>query len=390
MNVMDPAVRGLLAKYVAAGADEDVEIALLISLPAAKQQIVLDRLAVMDRYLSQPQPTVEEAEKAAASLGMAKRNFYRLLSKLKELGPVRGLSPKFRNSPAAFPVHSGLSELAEEVVRAFVTGDSNLKMTDMIELVMDRSRQAGEAPPSAATIRRRVEVLRREGLAVRHDARLGRRIVIDQVTIDLPVRFPAGVERPIATFIIDRDTLVILGAGLAQSKAAGAGFQRALRDLERGRLADLADLTAIPFAKQIEGIDWVVDQGLDSRVAMVERDSRLLTPTLDFSIHLGGQRRSGKLLTKLLGDRLGTLQFMLKPRVTRLAESPETPTIDARTATNILSAQISIWNAKAIERLDQSDWHVQKDRQKRGEAIVEALNLSMGGIVGGRVGVLIE
>ena len=390
MNVMDPGVRRLLAKYMVRGADVDGEVALLLSLPAAKQKTVLDRLEAMDRYLSQSQQTVEEVGRAAESLGMAPRNFYRLLSKMKEFGPVQGLSPKFSKAPRAFPVHTGLSEVAEEEVRAFVQENLYVKMTDLIGRVMERSREAGEKLPSAAAVRRRVEALRRQGFAVKKGARLGRRIVIDQVLIDLPVRFPTGIEKPVATFIIDRETLVILGAGLAQSKSVGAGFQRALRDLERGRLAELADMTAIPFAKRIEGVDWVVDRGLDSRISMVSRDSRVLTPSLEISIHVEGQRRGGMLLTKLLGDRLGTLRFLLKPRAAKLAEDAEASAVDPWMAMNILSAQVAIWNADAIARLDQSDWEVQRDRQERGEAIVEAINLALGGIVGGKVNALVE
>ena len=308
---------------------------------------------------------------------------------MKEFGPVQGLSPKFSKAPRAFPVHTGLSEVAEEEVRAFVQENLYVKMTDLIGRVMERSREAGEKPPSAAAVRRRVEALRRQGFAVKKGARLGRRIVIDQVLIDLPVRFPTGIERPVATFIIDRETLVILGAGLAQFKSVGAGFQRALRDLERGRLAELADMTAIPFAKRIEGVDWVVDKGLDSCISMVLRDSRVLTPSLEISVHAEG-RRNGMLLTKLIGDRLGTLRFLMKPRAAKLTEDAEASAVDPWVAMNILSAQVAIWNADAIARLDQSDWQVQRDRQERGEAIVEALEFAMGGIVGGKVNALVE
>jgi hypothetical protein len=71
---------------------------------------------------------------------------------------------------------------------------------------------------------------------------VGQQLVFDQVFLDLPVQYPEGIERPVCSFIVDRQTLLVLGAGLAQQNEVGAGFIRSIGDLERERILSSGDI----------------------------------------------------------------------------------------------------------------------------------------------------
>lgn len=381
MTAIDPITQGLVARYKLAGAPLDGELALLMSLPPEKIAVVVERLKVIDRFLKTEPSGVKQANEAAAELNIAPRNFYRLVSRVREFGAVRALAPRFRNKASVAPTQAGLPPVAESEIRQYVAGPQEMALEDLVRLVIHRAKEAGEKPPSASGVRRRIEALRRQGFAVKAGAVLGRQLIFDQIVVDLPVAYPNGVERPVATFILDRQTLLVIGSSLSRKREIGAGFMRAFGDLQKNRLTDLVENTNIPLSENVETIDWVVDFGLDERIDEVKKDADLL-PYLTLNIHVGPRRRAGSLVTKFLGDRLGTLPFVLRSGREMV---PGERAVSPRVASDLLSTQVTIWNAEAIERLDQADWSFQADAKKRQEAIEKTILYGLGGIVGGKV-----
>jgi hypothetical protein len=82
--------------------------------------------------------------------------------------------------------------------------------------------------------------------------RLGRQLIFDQVLVDLPVKYPGGIGRPVATLILDRETLLVLGADFARQDEVGVGFRGAINDLSLKRMPEIVEETAIPFAKHVK------------------------------------------------------------------------------------------------------------------------------------------
>lgn len=345
-------LRSHLPSEAVSTADEEYERLRL--LPGKKQEEALRRLAVIDRYLKEASGSLAEAESAGAELGVSRRSFYRLLDNLRRKGPVLGLTPSIRTAERSSLASHGLGVIAEAAVKDLLIRHPNARSSQIVSEVRAACEAEGEPMPSEATLRRRVEFLRRPGELERlrpvtaEEARLARHLLIDQSALELVIRSPNGATSfAVATLIVDFDTRLVLASGVDEPSRPGTGFIASLDDYRRR----ISRLPAGPFAfaKTVRDLEWVLPTTLEELVRGDVGD--LLLPgqpfhgvTLDTKD--AGQRRHGATLLTLLGSRFG--DFNLLPR------STDDPTVDWNDsmpsprdhaeATAIIQRTVDEWN----------------------------------------------
>lgn len=313
---MDGGDEGLLRRHVPRGSDADAEVGLFLSLPARKQSSVLERLRVLDRYTALAAPTAADAAASASELGMTVRNFYRLVAKLRESGPVRGLTPGFRSRVRRSAASAGLDPVPEAALTELFAREPEVRWNQALSLVERACEAAGVVPPSHAAIRRRLLGLRAEGGLKRSAAIIfGRSLVIDHCALDLPVEASGTLRYVVVTFIVDRTTRLILGVGLANSPAISP--MQSLAVAMRSTLLNIADFADLPMKirPQFEDVHWTIPEGMEG---FGDSMGPLLKWPQEYGIAATwmkkGDYRHGDVLLRLIGDRLGPYRML--PRST--------------------------------------------------------------------------
>jgi len=342
----------LIGRRVTAGREPEEEYALLLTLPKSKQEVVLERLAALDRYLSTPAAGTGEAQQAADRLGLSLRSFYRLLVRLRERGPVAALAPNFRIEPRAGAAVSGLSPDAEAALTELLAEEPGANW----RRVIDHVTQSVPQPPSEAAIRRRLMALRGEGPPTREPNILfGADWLVDQCAVDVPVAYFSEIYRPIVTFAVDRQSRLILGAGVAfrpvDSEFSGALFL-GLNDLQR-RNPGVAG-TPLRIAAHVQSVWWVVPPELLDDPAGVIESASSVSPPVTVKLISKGKFRHGSELVRLLGDRIGPLRLMVRATASnRLAGPP--PGISPLNNNDfqmVVRQAIGQWNRELLLKLE--------------------------------------
>lgn len=109
----------------------------------ARWSDAIQRAGIIRTYLSIEKPTVADADAAATSLGVKRRNFYHLVEAFKR--NAHGSPPKKLPSDVEHVIDETLSKL-----------DTNTTMADILRIVRQLAKDNGHRVPANATIKRRV------------------------------------------------------------------------------------------------------------------------------------------------------------------------------------------------------------------------------------------
>ena len=335
----------LIRAHVGNEADFPAEFRALMALPPERQNVIFQRLQVIDEYLNRwEHQTTAHADEAAERLGMKRRNFYKLLDKLRRFGPVRGLSKSYRAHLPA-PSALGLSEAAERAIAKIMREDATAPL-GKLQAAVEAATPKTEKAPSATAIRRRVNALRAPGGWFeqigpnRKERVFGQAIVVDQTAVSLLIEGPSGLEYAVPTLIVDRETRLIIGLGLGNPSEGARGLEQALEDAERRQ----TDLPAGPFklARRIREVSWVPPDGLMAAAVRWAEEIRPVVGTISHT----GPRRHGSALLPLLGTKFAG--FDLLPRMTSapMVQSKQgmRPTVGRETARALLGGAVDHWN----------------------------------------------
>ncbi len=349
---MKDARAALLARHLTGGNQLEGELALLASLSADKQATVFKRLSVLDGYLAKTSPTSADADLAAAQIGVARRQLYRLLAKVSEVGPVRALSPGYRNVERSAPSKDGLPEPIEAIVRQTLFGQPDAKIAQIEAAVREECNRFEDLSfPGQTAIRRRVHALRRLALVPRPKDGVGARIAVDQVCLDLTIHTAGNPRLSIATFIIDRDTRLILGAGLTAQDGVGQGLADAVKDADR-RLAGFQRKSLL-VAGQITELMWIVPPGLERFADSISSGDLPAGRKPVIDVVGAGPRRHGDAILRLLGDKIGRFRFR---RNVELTDEPplsgEIP-VYLDDGQRLLGFTIDSWNDRILSDITQ-------------------------------------
>lgn len=352
----------LLSRHLPAGWTLAEELGLLTLQTPEKQQIVEDRLTVIDRFLTKG--GAQSADTAANEIGVGRRQFYMLLSKLRGVGPTRALAPGFRNVERASVARNGLGEPAESLLRKILSEEPEAKIARIEARMREALNGAENSLPSETAIRRRVHALRRSGAVPNTDLLLGAHIVMDQVALDLSIREGGANVLAIVTLIIDRDARAILGAGLTGSDDQGIGLKAALVDFQT-RIQSIYE-AGLPIAPQLEKLTWVVPPVGVFAVVNEEKAPKL-------EIVETGAKRHGEAILRLLGDRLPPFRFRRLAWLERQPLITEAPGMDLEDARQLLSASVDNWNAELQSAQQTAHQMPNGVRQHRLQLIVDTL-----------------
>lgn len=361
----DPRI-DLVGDHLLEGVSASSELRALSTLPREKQEAVLSRLEVIDRYLRIDAPRAEDAQKAADDLGMQQRNFYRLVDKLRRHGPVAGLARGYRTRrpPSAA---DGLGDVADDAIFDLLADHPTASLSEVRAAVIEACKRKGSAAPSDAAIRRRLNALRSpagasELAADDVDRIFGRSVLLDQTALSLPVQTPDGPSLAVGTFIVDVGTRLILGLGFTPSKIPGASLKRAVEDVE-ARQGTLAT-GSFPISEVLEELHWVVPNGLEDKVEQWARNMALNDILGSFSAR--GERRHGQRLLRLLGAKFGGYELM--PRLTgspQIKRKGLPPPVDAARAAALLAGAVDDWNYEIVRAHQKAHKGGDPDRRAR-------------------------
>lgn len=343
----------LVAKYVPEGSSVRAEEALWLALQREKQQIVFRRLQVLDRYLSVSEPTSADASRFAVELDMSVRNFYRLVAKLRERGPVMALSPNYRIQQRPSAASDGLGDVAESALTHLLQTEPDVRWKRAIEVVRNACASAKIDGPSEAAIRRRLLALRTSGaVAPRKSAQFGREWLMDQTAIALPIEGESGIRYAVPTMLVDRATRLIAGVGLSTGVDASSGVLAAVQDAT-DRLPAFAGFP-VDLAPRLREFDWIVPEGLEAKGSAWMMNVVHNVPRTITSISSLGPRRHGENLLRLLGGRLGPYAMMIRatanPEVAR--DALEIAPVTQEKAVGLVLHAVLNWNQRILNSFD--------------------------------------
>lgn len=353
------AARELIAKHLASADELEAEMALLRAQPAEKQSIVEERLSYIDAYSSLDKPSVADVDAAAAKLGVSRRQFYRLLSKLRTYGPVRALTPGYQNVVRASAVREGLSEPIERVLSQALSSDPDIRISRLQALIASECERLEVAPPTDWMLRQRIHQLRSTGIVARK-ADFGAQIVIDQVSLDVSIDDVGGPRFAIFTAIVDRSTKLIIGSSLLTRDLFGDGLAKALKDMADHGFA-LVRREQLPVAKVLEELVWIAPPSLE-KLADSEATMRRHTPDGVVKIVSVGRRRHGDALLRLIGDRIGPYELRARRDLDLLGGRPEGKGMPFEDAERVVRYCVDAWNKRLILKLSKID---AQDRAKQ-------------------------
>ena len=271
-----------------------------------KREVVMQRIAVLDRYLANPTPAAARA--AAAELDLAQSHFDKLARIWREDRNIERLPgiglPKAKRSSC--------SEEQLEIIRSAESDSSSAPVERVVKHALEIAARRGVAMPSIGTIRTRVGELRQGRLPATWPEAVAD-VFVEHCAIDLPVRADGITTMPVATMVVDRVRRLIVGLDLSIDGPVGspASTIHALLD-------PLVDENCGEQARSI-GIDEYTAQGWGSLIRSIEEAGMMrvgrkcaVPPMASPTQRLIGPRPGGLRLRPGLTARL---PFQRHPRI---------------------------------------------------------------------------
>ena len=350
MCVVEGELFSLISRHVPAGRNPADEFVALKALPAKKSAVVEERLRALDKCVGRGRELTKSINEAAIVLQSSQRQIYRLLARLREFGPVLGLSPGTFRTGRSEVARGGLSDVAEEVLAARLKENPRASQASLEAAISERCLALGLEPPTQYAVRQRVLQLRAEGKA-RPVSPFGAKLVLDQIKIDLNVNVAEGKSLPsIATLLMDEGLGLVLGGGLNHSVGTGdLGILIATANTSEA-LARLGRFE-IEIAPRLEQLTWVVPPLLEESSALAGKRGRSPRNKARLKIVRSGPKRHGIEIIRIIGDRLGP--YRLFPRQSfseefNVVNEAGLPYDEAR---ELLDLAIGSWNRKRLQAL---------------------------------------
>lgn len=371
MSAVDDKFADLIGRYAATS--PSAELAFLATQPSEKQAVVRERLGVIDEYLSMAEPSVTDVDAAAARLGVSRRQFYRLVAKVRSDGPVRGLLPGLQRVSRSSAAKDGLAEPIDALLVSELRNDPDIKIARLASLVAAKADELGVEAPSDWKLRHRVHALRASGI-VGTKADFGSSMLVDQIALELPVAWKSG--NPwycVATLIVDRRTRMIAGAATTVAEGIVLGLEQALADVGR-RMAGFRE-GRFPVAASLKELTWVVPPGQEDAARAAQSEADPERPRVSLELIDNPGRRHGDRILRLVGDRLGPFNFRTRTEPGIRSELPDGEGVNLDHAWTVVQHAVDAWNSKLIGRLAEvkdDDLAKRAKRLSRVEAQLQA------------------
>lgn len=343
----------LFSRYLPEDWSIDDELALFAVQSADKQQAVEQRLRAIDSYLDGTSQDGEGVDAASATLGVGRRQFFKLLAKLRQFGPTRGLTPGFRNVERRSVASDGLEEPLETVIREILARNPAERISRLEAAIRAKCDETEIPFPGESAIRRRVHALRRLPPTKKVSATVGTQITTDQVHLDLTVKIGSDDRYAIVTLIIDDQTKLILGHGLMGGYGEGEGLRLAIDDFE-DRIPDFAK-ASLGVAPHLQEVTVIIPRDLEFASHSVGSDTFAIEKPI-VKVMDTGPRRHGAAILRHIGDRLPPFSFKPMAMERFGAASPHNGMpLDA--ARRLVRGSVERWNegilSQAVEATGQ-------------------------------------
>lgn len=214
--------------------DDRVEDALAFIRPE-RRQLVLERVAALERYVAIERPTVADADDYARRFGMTRVSFYRLVRAWRIRRDPASLAGPGAKHGARGPQSTDADRWIKDQVAA-IKGERSIER-DVVALE-EAAAMEGVRLPSRQTLRRRIATVRED--ATRDPSRLGRTLAVGHAVLDVPIADDDGPTMPLATVIVRPGTGIVVAASLSLSTPTPATVASAL--VAAARLGAVGDL----------------------------------------------------------------------------------------------------------------------------------------------------
>lgn len=338
------------------------EMAVFIGLPDDQRKLVSDRLLAFWNYRNDPTSTTVSGLAKTVKTGRA--NVYRLMERMSEIGPIRGLVPQYRAKGRASNARDGFGEPWDAWIAEALGSDPGMSIAN-IGRRLDEMRRADKdlissQPPSPTALKGRIKHLRRTPSTPMERTPIGRRLLIDSCRINVSIFEPRKRSWWI-TCVVDLDTGIVCGLGL-YNEFDGDGIVAALSDMRR-RLPDMA--REVAMTDRIADVEWVVPNGM---LAAAEKAGTALPASRRPRIELisRSEARPGVRLVRLIGDRIGAHRLITRTSLWR-------PTAKSKPSLDDLP----------IEEAIEQGYFASNNMQEASFALETAVSLRNGQILAG-------
>lgn len=344
MTIEEVELNPTFAKYLPEGWSMVEELAVYALQSEANRQIVQERLSILDKFMDENSDDFGSGDLAAARLGVGRRQLLNLVAKLREFGPTRALTPRFRNVARKSVARVGLETRADQFLCRLLETNPTLRLSKIETELRRWAAAEGIDLPGSSSIRSRVLSLRAKPLSGEDLGPFGHHIFIDQVHLELPISKSDGSAYPILTLILDQETKLIAGHGLMPGFDNGEGISAALDDF-RTRITGFAGCR-MSVTDEPE-ITWIVAHRLHYFTHLFEQGELANSVKLN---HIDqGTRRHGSAILRLIGDRLPPFSFrpMAMERFDAVFEGPG---VDVARGRELVAAAVTRWNRNIFEQ----------------------------------------
>lgn len=335
------AIRKLLASETKPSSEATYarELGLYMSTTEEKRRVVDERLMAIVKLPPAKFRTTADVQKVAKRLAVEQSNVYRLLTRIREHGPISGLLPGYRIKPKSGIARDGFGEPVDGWISAALRDRPGVSIPEVGRLLASKAKlQSARDPASPVTLpgptslRRRIEALRAQGNIGGDVMKVGGSILIDQCLVDLAVLDrsdeggPMERRRVVVTVVFDVPSDLMLGIGVFMERDPLRGLSAALTDL-KARVPALAD-EGIGFVSQPLRIEWIVPEELLPFVDEVEHRTAIVRPDIDLDLTIKHSSLVGVDLRRLLGGRIGPFDLIAGSRKVMLEqEAVGTPSL---------------------------------------------------------------
>jgi hypothetical protein len=296
------------------------EKGLYLAAPEAKRRIVDQRLAAFDLLPPKEKRTPKDIVDVGKRLGIARNNVYRMLKRMHVHGPVSTLLPGHHLKPREGAANKGFGNDVNGWIDDALHSKADISLAEIARFISTKAKLLALTDssrsielPSAASLRRRVLMLRGQGKTSAHADTLGESVFIDHCPTEMFIR-PRGGEVPdqrvFLTAVLDATSNVVLSTGAFVSSDPATGISVAFRHI--GTRAAWFAGKGFGFVDRPSQVRWTVPDGLVPFANEVQIRAASTMPRTHLVTEIDEEGRMGTELYRRLGGRLGPIRLMAR------------------------------------------------------------------------------
>lgn len=344
----------------------DSDALFLRTMPEDRRSATLRRLSAL-LALDEGAVGVVEAGEAA---GMARSAFHKLRKRWEKAPSIVSVAPYATRSARGSEISgSRIREVASgedatdspllALVREVLLNDASMSNGQAARFVRDADADAPEQQTMVKLVRRMRHELSLQPEALHKG--FGRRLLVDLCALGIMVADADPIEVPLAGFVVDRTSGLVLAAKVARREDMWSALEGAIR-----RARTVLVRNELDVVRDTDAVATVVVPSIEAHVAKAFRSREA-----PIAYIATGDRRFGQRLVSAVGRRIGKIELKsayTKPGsgVPSRIASPFSVPMSMQDIEALVNAEVAKWNEPILTRIRASGLDTMAPRGDEG------------------------